>query len=105
MFNKISLQSADYIQILLTYVIYLQYMTAHILNSLSNISNVHTNNLTTLQKHDAPQQVRWEMLIQICNIKFDNMVTNCLPLSYIITGWFKQEHYVVYKTGPQWHSA
>ncbi len=38
--------------------------------------------------------------------KFDNiMVTNSLPLSYIITGWFKQEYYEFYKTGPQWHSA
>ncbi len=45
------------------------------------------------------------MLIQKCITQFDNMVTNCLPLSYIITEWFKQEHYQCYKTGPQWHSA
>ncbi len=61
-------------------------MTAQDLNSSLNISTAHTNNLTTLQKYDTPQQVRWDMLIQICNIKFDNMVTNRLSLSYIMTG-------------------
>ncbi len=68
------------------YVINLRYLTAQVLNTSLNISTANTNNLTTLQKYDAPQQVRWEMLIRICNIKFDNMVTNCLTLSYIMTG-------------------
>ncbi len=80
-------------------------MTAQVLNSSLNISTANTNNLTILKKHDAPQQLRWEMLIQICNIKFDNMVTNCLPLCYIMTGWFKQEHYEFYKNSQQWHLA
>ncbi len=55
-------------------------MIAQILNLSSNISTVaNTNKHYTLQ-------VRWELLIQICNNKFDNMVTTCLPLSYTITG-------------------
>ncbi len=56
------------------------------MDSSTNISTARTNLHSTLQTHDATQQVSWEMLFQICNMKFDNMVTNCLHLSYIMTG-------------------
>ncbi len=31
------------------------------------------------------------MLFYICYIKFDNILANCFPLHYIMTGQFKQD--------------
>ncbi len=62
-------------------------MIEQVLNSSSNISTAaNTTKHSTFQNHDAPQPVRLKMLNQICNMKFDNMVTSCLHLYYMMTG-------------------
>lgn len=58
-------------------------LTAQVLDPSSICTTDHTMNINTLQKHDAQQQVRKKLIVQICNIKLDNMVTYWLPFNYV----------------------